>query len=155
MNTIALLNPEIPQNTGNIARLCVVTNTRLHLLGTLGFELSDKYLKRAGMDYWQYLDYKYFPDVQNYVQKLAMEHTYLLSTKSMRAFSTMQSAQDTVLLFGNESSGAPEKVQRLMELQQRTVRIPMEKNHRCLNLAVSVGIALYEILRQQNYHGLL
>lgn len=155
MNTIVLLQPEIPPNTGTIARICVVSNTRLHLVGTLGFELTDKYLKRASMDYWQHLDYEIFPDITTYYKTLPMERSFLFSTKATTPYSEATYPHDSFLVFGNESSGTPDYIQTHFESYQKTYRIPMKKEQRSLNIAISTGIILYEVLRQHNFGGLV
>lgn len=155
MNTIVLLHPEIPPNTGTIARLCVVTNTRLHLVGTLGFELTDKYLKRASMDYWQHLQYEVFPDIDTYYQQLPMERSFLFSTKATQHYTATTYPQDSFLVFGNESSGTPSHIQTHFELHKKTYKIPMKKEHRSLNIAISTGIVLYEVFRQHDFDGLV
>lgn len=154
MNTIVLLNPEIPQNTGTIGRLCVVTHTRLHLVGKLGYEISDKHLKRAGLDYWQHLEYEIFPDIDTYCQQLPLDKTFLFSTKATQSYTDRRYPKGAFLLFGNESSGTPAHIQSYFTEHNLVYRIPMCKEHRSINIALSTGIVLYEVMRQHGFEGL-
>ena len=129
---IVLVNPEIPQNTGNIARTCAATGARLHLIEPLGFELSDKYLKRAGLDYWHMM--------------------FFASTKAPRGYCEVQYRDEGFLVFGRETKGLPEDL--LAENYEKCVRIPMKADARSLNLSNSVAIVLYEALRQQDFPNL-
>jgi tRNA (cytidine/uridine-2'-O-)-methyltransferase len=149
MITIVLFEPQIPPNTGSTGRLCGATNTRLHVVGKLGFELSDKTLKRAGLDYWDHINWEYFPDVNNYVENLIKEKKifHLLTTKSNKNYTSVKFNGNDYIIFGSETSGIDEKI--LRAYWERTCTIPMEnQNIRSLNLATSVGIVLYEALRQ-------
>ncbi len=158
MAKIVLLEPQIPQNTGNIARLCAVTGSSLVLLGHLGFELSDKYLKRAGMDYWSKVKIEVHPNMEEYMtehmEKTDLSQSFLLSTKGKSHHTQARYSKDSVLFFGNEGRGTPDWIMKLFEAKQHVFRIPQKEGERCLNLAVSAGIALYELLRQVDFDGL-
>ena len=148
MFTIVLLEPQIPPNTGSTGRLCGATNTRLHIVGNLGFELSDKTLKRAGLDYWNHIDWSYFPDLEKYCENLVKnERFHLLTTKSSESYTSRQFIDEDHLVFGSETTGINETF--LKENWNNTCTIPMDNPHiRSLNLATSVGIVLYEAIRQ-------
>ena len=150
MFTIVLLEPQIPPNTGSTGRLCGATNTCLHIVGKLGFELSDKTLKRAGLDYWNHIKWKYFPDLNNYLESMVMDEKFhLLTTKSDAPYTEKTFSKGDYLVFGSETKGINEKF--LKKHWERTCTIPMENpNIRSLNLATSVGIVLYEAIRQVN-----
>jgi len=150
MLTIVLLEPQIPPNTGSTGRLCGATNTRLHVVGKLGFELSDKTLKRAGLDYWDHIVWEYFPDVEKYISNLVQNESFhLLTTKSPTSYTTRQFKDGDFLVFGSETSGIDETI--LKSNWDNTCTIPMvNPNIRSLNLATSVGIVLYEAIRQIN-----
>ena len=150
MLTIVLLEPQIPPNTGSTGRLCGATNTRLHIVGSLGFELSNKTLKRAGLDYWDYIDWEYFPDLKSYCKNMVKNENYhLLTTKSSKPYTSQQFQRVDYLVFGSETSGIDESF--LKQHWSNACTIPMEnKNIRSLNLATSVGIVLYEAIRQIN-----
>ena len=148
MFTIVLLEPQIPPNTGSTGRLCGATNTRLHIVGNLGFTLSDKTLKRAGLDYWDHIDWNYFPDLEKYCENLVKnERFHLLTTKSSEPSTSRPFMDEDHLVFGSETSGINETF--LKENWKNTCTIPMDNLHiRSLNLATSVGIVLYEAIRQ-------
>ena len=149
---IVLIEPEIPGNTGNIARLCAATGIELHLVKPLGFSTDDKYLKRAGLDYWHLVKVHYH---ENFDEVLAMYHGhnfYYLSTKAPRAHTEVAYTNDDMLLFGKESAGIPEEI--LNANWESTVRIPMIAEARSLNLSNSVAIVAYEAMRQMNYANL-
>ena len=148
MFTIVLIEPQIPPNTGSTGRLCGATNTRLHVVGKLGFELSDRTLKRAGLDYWDHIDWEYFPDTEQYLEKMIKEHSYhLLTTKANTPYTSKEFNKDDFIVFGSETKGIDETF--LRSHWENTCTIPMENpNIRSLNLATSVGIVLYEALRQ-------
>ena len=148
MFTIVLLEPQIPPNTGSIARLCGATNTELHIVGKIGFELSDKQLKRAGLDYWEYIRWKYFLDLDSYCKNIIQNERYhLLTTKSSRSYTSRQFLKGDFLIFGSETKGIDESF--LKKNWDNTCTIKMEnQNIRSLNLAMSAGIVLYEALRQ-------
>ena len=150
MFTIVLVEPQIPPNTGSTGRLCGATNTRLHIVGQLGFELSDRTLKRAGLDYWDHIDWKYFPDKHKYFESMIKTKSFhLLTTKSKTLYTTRTFKKDDYIVFGSETKGIDENF--LNSHWKDTCTIPMEnKNIRSLNLATSVGIVLYEAIRQNN-----
>ncbi len=150
MFTVSLIEPQIPPNTGNIARLCAATNTRLEIVGNIGFELSDRYLKRAGLDYWKYVNWEYFPDVETYMSSLPKDKIYLLTTKVESSYTTREFKDGDYLLFGSETKGISELY--LNRFKDRCYTIPMADNGvRSLNLSSSVAIVLYEALRQCNW----
>ncbi|MGN0849032.1 MAG: tRNA (cytidine(34)-2'-O)-methyltransferase [Victivallaceae bacterium] len=147
MFNIVLVAPEIPQNTGNIGRLCVSTDTRLHLIKPLGFSLEDKYLKRSGMDYWQHLDLHIYEDWSNFITEAKPERMYFLSTKGSKSFWDVHYEDGDFLVFGNEGHGLP--VEFYQRYADQLITIPMPgKFHRSFNLANSAAIALFEALRQ-------
>ena len=147
---IILFNPEIPQNTGNIGRLCAITETRLHLIHPLGFTITDKQLKRSGMDYWHSLDVHHHQNWQDFrASKAGPKRLWLFTTKSKHAYWDIQYEDEDGLVFGNEGHGAPEWLHA--ELEGKRLTIPHKNPElRSLNLATSVGIATYEALRQLN-----
>jgi tRNA (cytidine/uridine-2'-O-)-methyltransferase len=145
---IILFQPEIPQNTGTIGRLCVSTDTRLHLIEPLGFSLDEKHLKRAGMDYWQYLDLTVYKDWQEFLKKNPDMELYFISTHGTESYWDTEYPAGCGLVFGRESSGLPAEFYETY--RERLRLIPMEgKFHRSLNLANAASIVLYEALRQQ------
>jgi tRNA (cytidine/uridine-2'-O-)-methyltransferase len=148
---VVLLEPEMPANTGNIGRTCVATGTRLHLIKPLGFEISDKMLKRAGLDYWQYLDVQIYEDFQDFLDKNpdCKGKLYMATTKAKKVYSEMAYEPDSYLMFGKESAGIPEEI--LVAYEDYCARIPMLQDIRSLNLSNSVAIVLYEALRQQQF----
>lgn len=150
---IVLHCPEIPQNTGNIARTCAATGAALHLIRPLGFEIDDRKLKRAGLDYWDKLNITYYDDEEAFFRLHGAEKIYCFSTKSPRAYTEVTYPEDVYLLFGRETAGLPERI--LAERADSCVRIPMRDGLRSLNLSNSVAIAVYEVLRQHNFSGLL
>ena len=149
---IVLMNPEIPQNTGNIARTCAATGAKLHLIEPLGFELSDKYLKRAGLDYWHQLDITYYDGMEDFFAKHPDANFYCFSTKAKYRYTEVEYPSEVYLFFGKESKGLPEEF--LHDNPDRCVRIPMRQGLRSLNLSNSVAIAVYEVLRQTEFAGL-
>lgn len=149
---IVLYEPEIPANTGNIGRTCVVTGTRLHLIEPLGFSLAEKDLKRAGLDYWKDLDVMVYSDYQDFLNRNPGAKVYYASTKARHIYTEVAYEPDDYLMFGKESAGIPEEI--LVQHPNETVRIPMNPNLRSLNLSNSVAILLYEALRQQNFPGM-
>ncbi len=148
---IILVEPEIPQNTGNIARTCVATGSRLHLVEPLGFSISDRYLKRAGLDYWFDLDLTIWPDIESALRSLAGRSIYYATTKAATAYSAITFPDSPVLVFGKETKGLPEEM--LLAHPERCLRIPMLPGRRSLNLANAVAIMAYEVLRQQGFPG--
>lgn len=149
---VVLLEPEMPANTGNIGRTCVATGTRLHLIGPLGFRLSDKMVKRAGLDYWDKLDVTVYLDFEDFLQKNPGARIYMATTKAKKVYSDVSYEPDCFLMFGKESAGIPEEI--LLEHQEECVRIPMWGDIRSLNLSNSVSILLYEALRQHGFEKL-
>ena len=153
MNHIILYAPEIPQNTGAIARTCAATGTALHLIKPLGFDISDAAVRRAGLDYWHLVDVRVYESMEDYLAQNGDERLWLLSTKAPRSYAEADFSGGAALLFGRETSGLPEE---LMErYRHRAIRIPMKPRARSLNLAASAGIILYDALRQQGFPGLM
>ena len=146
---IVLFEQEIPANTGNIGRTCVATGTKLHLIEPLGFSLSEKALKRAGMDYWKDLDVTTYLDYEDFVEKNPNAKIYYATTKALKTYTDVQYEDDCYIMFGKESAGIPEEI--LHENKENSIRIPMNPSIRSLNLSNSVAIVLYEALRQQNF----
>lgn len=153
MNHIVLYAPEIPQNTGAIARTCAATGTVLHLIKPLGFDISDAAVKRAGLDYWHLVDVRVYEDLEEYFAKNGDENLWLLSTKAPRSYAEADFSAGVTLMFGRETSGLPEEL--MTRYLDRSVRIPMKPRARSLNLAASAGIILYDALRQQGFPGLM
>ena len=152
MMHIVLVNPEIPQNTGNIARTCAATGARLHLIKPLGFELSDKYLKRAGLDYWHMMTYEVHDSWEDFLNACPGANLHYATTKAPRDYASVTYGPEDFLVFGRETKGLPEEL--LAANYERCVRIPMMPDARSLNLSNSVAILLYEALRQQGFPGL-
>lgn len=150
---IVLFQPEIPQNTGNIARTCAATGTALHLVRPLGFEISDARLKRAGLDYWHMLHISYYEDNEDFFARNPQGNFYFLSTKGERLFSDISFRDPCYLIFGKETGGLPEAL--LARHYDRAFRIPMVPSARSLNLSNAVAVTVYEALRQNEYPGLL
>ena len=150
---IVLVEPEIPQNAGNIARTCAVTGSKLHLVRPLGFEVSDKHLKRAGLDYWKYLDITYYDSIEEVMDKYYDgSNFWFYSTKAKSIHSDVSYKDGDFLVFGKETKGLPEPL--LEKYYQRCVRIPMMGETRSLNLSNSVCVGVYEALRQMDYTNL-
>ncbi len=149
---VVLLEPEIPQNTGNISRTCAATGLSLHMIEPFGFEITDAKLKRAGLDYWQYLDVHYYKNIEEFYEKNKGGHFFYFSTKAPRCYTQAEYPENSYLIFGKESAGIPETI--LKENLDKCVRIPMKENIRSLNLSNSVAIAVYEALRQSDFKGL-
>ena len=153
---IVLVEPEIPQNTGNIARTCAAIGAKLHLVRPLGFEISDKYLKRAGLDYWDKLDIAEHNSLNAFLTKYKPEENnmYFVTTKGKTCYSDVNysSLDNVYLLFGKETKGLPEDL--LKNYIDNAIRIPMRKTLRSLNLSNSVAIVAYEVLRQVNFDNL-
>ena len=149
MLNIVLFEPEIPQNTGNIARTCAVTGTRLHLIKPLGFDISDKAVKRAGLDYWHLVDVRVYENLDDFFQKTGAEDIWLATTKAPNVYTEASYEPDCYIMFGPESRGIPEDI--LVKNQETCVRIPMWGDIRSLNLSNSVSIILYEALRQNGF----
>ena len=149
---IVLHEPEIPQNTGNIARTCAATGAALHLIKPLGFEIDDKKLKRAGLDYWHLLDITYYENEAEFFEKHKDAAIYYFSTKAPRKHTDVTYPDEVFLMFGKETAGIPERI--LAANPDTAVRIPMLPNLRSLNLSNSVAVAVYEVLRQRDFAGL-
>ena len=150
---IVLYSPEIPQNTGNISRTCAVVGAALHIIKPIGFEISDRTLKRAGLDYWDKLEVHYYENYGEFLEKHGDKAIYYFSQKGKRAFFEPKYEDEVFLVFGCESVGLPEAV--LRENFAKTLRIPMRRALRCLNLSNAVAVATYEVLRQDGYDGLV
>lgn len=153
---IVLYQPEIPANTGNIGRTCVATGSVLHLIEPLGFRLTGKELRRAGMDYWEHLDVRRYMNFTEFVEKNLTNHPdtklWMATTKAKKVYTQAQFGESDYIMFGKESAGIPEEI--LVEYEQTCIRIPMLDTIRSLNLSNSVSIVLYEALRQQNFVGM-
>ncbi len=152
MFNIVLVEPEIPQNAGNIARSCAATGTRLHMVRPLGFEVTDKYLKRAGLDYWHLVEIFYYDSFDELRAKNPDGRFFFFTTKGRHRHSDVQFKDGDFLVFGKETKGLPEEL--LIQNEPTCLRIPMQGEARSLNLSNSVAIALYEALRQTDYNGL-
>jgi tRNA (cytidine/uridine-2'-O-)-methyltransferase len=149
---IVLVEPEIPQNTGNIVRTCAATGTILHLVGPLGFSIEDKYLKRAGLDYWNDAEIKYYDSLNEFLAIYGSSKLYYSTTKAMYNYSDVKYEDDCFVLFGKETAGLPEEL--LKDNRENCIRIPMKEGIRSLNLSNSVAIVVYEALRQHNFANL-
>ncbi len=149
---IVLHEPEIPANTGNIGRTCVATGTSLHLIKPLGFDISDKAVRRAGMDYWKELDLRVYENFEEFVEKNPGARIYMATTKARKAYTEVEYKENDFIMFGKESAGIPEEI--LVKYEETSVRIPMIGEIRSLNLSNSVSIILYEALRQQDFEGM-
>lgn len=151
MINVVLVEPEIPQNTGNISRTCACTGCALHLIRPFGFELSDRTLKRAGLDYWDKLTVFYYDSLDEFLQKHKDKKLYYCSTKARKNYCDVKFEDDCFLLFGKETKGLPEDL--IYSDFDNAIRIPMKGEVRSLNLSNSVAIVLYEALRQQDFYG--
>ena len=149
---IILHEPEIPANTGNIGRTCVATGTALHLIRPLGFDISDKAVRRAGMDYWKDLELYVYEDFNDFVSKNPNARIYMATTKAKKAYTEVIYEENDFIMFGKESAGIPEEI--LIKYEDTSVRISMIGEIRSLNLSNSVAIMLYEALRQQDFEGM-
>ena len=149
---IVLHEPEIPQNTGNIARTCAATGAALHLIRPLGFAIDDRKLKRAGLDYWHQLDITYYDGLDDFYAKNPGAEVYYFSTKAPNLYTEIKYPNPVYIMFGKETKGLPEEL--LHDNPDRCVRLPMREGLRSLNLSNSVAIAVYEILRQGNFEDL-
>ena len=153
---VVMVEPEIPQNTGNIARTCAAIGAKLHLVHPLGFSIDDKYLKRAGLDYWDKLEIEEHSSLENFLSKYKPEdhNMFFANKKSKRCYSDVNysNMKEVFVLFGKETKGLPEDL--LQKYMNRDIRIPMRETLRSLNLSNSVAIIVYEILRQVNFDGL-
>lgn len=152
---IVMVEPEIPQNTGNIARTCAAIGAKLHLVKPLGFDISDKYLKRAGLDYWDKLEIEEHESLTEFINKYPIDsNVFLATTKAKHCYSDVDYSKfdEVFILFGKETKGLPEPL--LLENIDNTIRIPMRETLRSLNLSNSVAIIVYEVLRQNEFKGL-
>ena len=149
---IVLHEPELPQNTGNIARTCAATGAALHLIRPLGFAIDDRKLKRAGLDYWHQLDITYYDGLDDFYAKNPEAEVYYFSTKAPHLYTEIEYPNPVYIMFGKETKGLPEDL--LYNNPDRCVRLPMREGLRSLNLSNSVAIAVYEILRQGNFEDL-
>lgn len=151
-----MVEPEIPQNTGNIARTCAATGTKLHLVHPLGFNISEKAVKRAGLDYWDKVEIEEHESLGDFLQKYKPEENnmFFVTTKGKHVYSepNYETMEEIFLLFGKETKGLPEDI--LQKYIDKTIRIPMRQTLRSLNLANSVNIVLYDVYRQKNFEGL-
>ncbi|WLR51286.1 tRNA (uridine(34)/cytosine(34)/5-carboxymethylaminomethyluridine(34)-2'-O)-methyltransferase TrmL [Bacillus tianshenii] len=153
---VVLYQPEIPANTGNIARTCAATNSTLHLVRPLGFSTDDKMLKRAGLDYWQYVDVRYYDSLEELFEKNSDgEYFYLtkFGERSHTSYDYSDGDKDYFFMFGKETTGLPDEL--IEANKERCLRLPMTENVRSLNLSNTAAILIYEALRQQNYPGLI
>lgn len=149
MLNIVLVEPEIPMNTGNIARTCAATRSRLHLIRPLGFDISDKAVKRAGLDYWSMVEIRVYDNLEEFFRINPQPDLWLATTKAPRDYSQAVFRPDCWLMFGKETAGLPEDLR--LKYYDRCIRIPMRADARSLNLANSVAILTYEALRQQGF----
>ncbi len=148
---IVLHEPEIPQNTGNIARTCAATGCALHIIKPMGFAIDDRKLKRAGLDYWHELDITYYENLDDFFEKNPDADFYCFSTKAPRCYTEVEYSYPTYIFFGKETKGLPEDF--LLANYDRCVRLPMRENIRSLNLSNAVAVGVYEVLRQHGFKG--
>ena len=153
MLNVVLHEPEIPQNCGNIARTCAATGARLHLIRPLGFDISEKAVRRAGLDYWHLVDVRVYDNLEDFFQKNQVRQLWCLSTKAPRCYTEAEFTEDCFLLFGKETKGLPEDF--LEAHREECIRIPMRNEARSLNLSNAVAITVFEALRQTGFQGLL
>ena len=153
MINIVLYEPEMPLNTGNIGRTCVAAGASLHLIDPLGFQLTERNLKRAGMDYWPRLDVTRYVNYRDFISRNEGRRVWYATTKARQTYADVRFGQDDFIMFGKESAGIPEEI--LVEHPECCIRIPMLPEERSLNLANSVAIVLYEALRQNGFPGLM
>lgn len=149
MLNIVLVEPEIPQNTGNIARTCAATRSRLHLVRPLGFDISDRAVKRAGLDYWPMVDLAVYDDLEDFFRKNPDPDLWLATTKAPRSYDKAEFRDGCFLFFGKETAGLPQAFRE--QYRERCIRIPMRADARSLNLANSAAVITYEALRQLNF----
>lgn len=150
---IVLVEPEIPQNTGNIVRTCAAIGASLHLIRPLGFSVEDKYLKRAGLDYWDEVDIQYYDSFNQLKEKFPGDTFYYATTKAVNTYADIRYRENDFLVFGKETAGLPEQL--LKENKEYCIRIPMQDSIRSLNLSNSAAVIAYEALRQCRFGGLL
>ncbi|MBQ7975006.1 MAG: tRNA (uridine(34)/cytosine(34)/5-carboxymethylaminomethyluridine(34)-2'-O)-methyltransferase TrmL [Clostridia bacterium] len=149
MFNIVLVEPEIPQNTGNIARTCAATGSKLHIIKPMGFEIDDKKLKRAGLDYWHLLGVQYYEGIEDFYNKNPDAKCYYASTKAINTYSDVKYSDGDYIFFGKETKGLPEEL--LYKNEKSCIRIPMIDEARSLNLSNAVAIVVYEALRQNSF----
>lgn len=149
MLNIVLHEPEIPANTGNIGRTCVAAGARLHLIEPMGFRITEKQVKRAGLDYWDKLDVTIYDSYEDFLQKNPNAKIYMATTKAKHTYTEVSFEPDCYIMFGKESAGIPEEI--LIDHPETSIRIPMIGDIRSLNLGNSVAIVLYEALRQNHF----
>ena len=149
---IVLVEPEIPQNTGNIARTCAVTGSKLHIVKPMGFEITDAKLKRAGLDYWHFLGVKFYENIDEFFEINKGERFYYATTKAVNTYADVKFCDGDFILFGKETKGLDEKL--LHDNKDYCIRIPMISEARSLNLSNSAAIVVYEALRQNGFKGL-
>lgn len=150
---IVLVEPQIPQNTGNIARLCACTGSELYLIGKLGFVITDKHLKRAGLDYWEDVNIKHLSTLEELQEQYTDNSFYYISTKAKRYYSDQKLNPGDFLVFGSETKGLPKDL--IESNPDRSLRIPMKEEQRSLNLSNSVAVVLYDALRQNDFINLI
>lgn len=153
MLNVVLVEPEIPGNTGNIGRICANIGARLHLVYPLGFDISDKAVKRAGLDYWHLLDLRIYPDIHDFLDRNGSEPLWLATTKGSVRYTDVKYEDECWLLFGRESAGLPQWLRE--QYADRCIRIPMRPDNRSINLGNAASILCYEVLRQQGFPGLI
>ena len=146
---VVLIEPEIPQNTGNISRTCAATGARLHLVGPMGFHITDKQVRRAGLDYWDKLDITYYDSTEEFFEKYKDGKFFYFTTKAEQTHSEVSYPNNAYLVFGKETKGLPEEL--LKENHDSCVRLPMRGIIRSLNLSNAVAVGVYEVLRQWDY----
>lgn len=149
MFNIVLVEPEIPQNTGNIARTCAATGSGLHIIKPMGFEIDDRKLKRAGLDYWHLLGVRYYEGIDDFFEKNPGANCYFASTKALNTYSEVSFKDGDYIFFGKETKGLPEEL--LYKNRDKCIRIPMIDEARSLNLSNSAAIVVYEALRQNSF----
>lgn len=152
MFNIVLVEPEIPQNTGNVSRTCACTGAALHIVKPMGFEITDARLKRAGLDYWDKLDLTYYDSLDEFFEKNAGGRFFYLSKKAQKTYTDVRYADGDFLLFGKETKGLPEEI--VFSHPESALRVPMRDGLRSLNLSNTVALVLYEALRQNGFSGL-
>ena len=149
---IVLVEPEIPQNAGNISRTCAATGSILHMIKPFGFSVEDRYLKRAGLDYWNLLDIRYYENIDHFFQENQNEKFYYATTKATKSYADFEYKDGSYFVFGKETAGLPEDL--LYKNSDSCIKIPMISEARSLNLSNSVAIVIYEALRQKGFSGL-
>ncbi|MDE5593210.1 MAG: tRNA (uridine(34)/cytosine(34)/5-carboxymethylaminomethyluridine(34)-2'-O)-methyltransferase TrmL [Clostridiales bacterium] len=153
MFNIVLYQPEIPQNTGNISRTCACTGSALHIIKPMGFEITDKHLKRAGLDYWDKLDLTYYENLEEFFEKTKGGRYFYLSKKASKRYTDIEFKDGDYLIFGKETKGLPEHI--VFDNPDTALRIPMAEGLRSLNLSNTVALVLYEALRQNGFKNLV